>query len=80
MVKLAKALHSRTVAEGIEQPGQVEMLQKLGCDAVQGFVFFRPMPVPDFERQAYENGRLRHLPCAAQDRADAGGKESPTHE
>lgn len=80
ILKLAQALHIRTVAEGIEQPRQVEMLQKLGCDAVQGFVFFRPMPVPDFERQAYENGRLRHLPCAAQDRADAGGKESPTHE
>lgn len=59
ILDLARQLHIRTVAEGIEQPAQVEALKKLGCDVVQGFVYFRPMPVADFESQAYENGSLR---------------------
>lgn len=61
ILELAQRLCIRTVAEGIEHPGQVEALQKLGCDVVQGFVYFRPMPVPDFETQAYKDGRLRRV-------------------
>ena len=61
ILKLAQQLHIRTVAEGIEHTEQVEMLRKLGCDLVQGFVFFPPMPVADFEARACDNGTLRRL-------------------
>ena len=61
ILELAQQLHIRTVAEGIERRGQVETLRKLGCDLVQGYVFFRPMPVAEFETKACENGALRRL-------------------
>ena len=38
------------VAEGIEHPEQVEYLKQIGCDYVQGYVFYRPLPQADFEK------------------------------
>ena len=32
------------VAEGIDQPGQIEVLRRLGCELGQGFHYARPMP------------------------------------
>ena len=29
------------------------MLEEIGCDYVQGYVFARPMPIADFERLAF---------------------------
>ncbi len=45
IVGLARRLGLRTVAEGIETPEQLEILQQLDCDMGQGFLFARPMPV-----------------------------------
>ncbi len=39
----------RTVAEGIESMDQVEYLKRIGCDYVQGYVFYRPMSQSDYE-------------------------------
>ena len=39
-----------TVAEGIETEEQVEVLRRIGCDIIQGFVFYRPMPEDQFEK------------------------------
>ena len=44
MVGLAHNLHLGTVAEGVETPGQLAFLQKLGCQQAQGFLFARPAP------------------------------------
>ncbi len=43
VVALGSTLHLRTVAEGIEHPEQHAVLQRLGCDVGQGFLFARPM-------------------------------------
>ena len=43
IVSLAEALGLRTIAEGVEQQEQFEELASLGCDAVQGFLFSRPV-------------------------------------
>lgn len=48
-IELAHALGLDVVAEGVEDPDQVERLRDLGCDAIQGFVFARPMPRAEFE-------------------------------
>ncbi len=55
VVKLAHGLGMYVVAEGIETAEQVALLKKVNCDAVQGYVYARPMPVSDFER-AYIHG------------------------
>ena len=49
IISMAKALSMKTVAEGVEDREQVEMLKRLGCDYIQGYVFAKPMPVKDFE-------------------------------
>lgn len=38
------------VAEGVENKEQAELLYSLGCDSIQGFYFYRPMCIEDFER------------------------------
>jgi diguanylate cyclase (GGDEF)-like protein/PAS domain S-box-containing protein len=44
IIDLARALGIKTVAEGIEQPHQLHMLQAHGCLLGQGYLFARPMP------------------------------------
>ena len=44
IVALGRTLGLRIVAEGIEEPDQLEQLRELGCEFGQGFLFARPMP------------------------------------
>jgi diguanylate cyclase (GGDEF)-like protein/PAS domain S-box-containing protein len=43
IVRLAKSLGLRCVAEGVETQRQLDFLAGLGCDDVQGYLFARPM-------------------------------------
>ena len=42
MVALGQTLDLRVIAEGIEQPGQLDQLRDLGCEFGQGYLFARP--------------------------------------
>lgn len=53
ILSMTKALHMTTVAEGVEERDQVEMLRRLGCDYIQGYYYAKPMPIADFERSAF---------------------------
>jgi EAL domain-containing protein (putative c-di-GMP-specific phosphodiesterase class I) len=46
-VALAEALNLTLTAEGVETPAQRAVLQRLGCREAQGFLFARPMDVPE---------------------------------
>jgi predicted signal transduction protein with EAL and GGDEF domain/DNA-binding response OmpR family regulator len=50
ILALAKALGMRVVAEGVEMLRQMEVLQRLGCSVMQGYMFCRPVPPDEFER------------------------------
>lgn len=43
IIEIAETLDIRTVAEGVETPAQKRILQELGCDVLQGFLFCRPI-------------------------------------
>ena len=43
LVQLGKALSIETLAEGIEQPRELSLLQAENCDSGQGFLFARPL-------------------------------------
>lgn len=45
---LAKGLGLKTVAEGIENQQQCQLLQQLGCDSAQGFFFSKPVSIEQF--------------------------------
>ena len=44
VIELAHALDLNVVAEGIESEGQREIMEKLGCDEMQGYFISRPLP------------------------------------
>ena len=55
VIRLGHDLGLRVVAEGVEDEDQLRWLQDWGCDAAQGFLLGRPMPVhhlDDFLDQA----------------------------
>lgn len=43
VIGLGKALGLRLVAEGVETETQRQVLNDLGCDTLQGFLFYRPL-------------------------------------
>jgi len=49
-VTFANRLKMKTVVEGIEKNEQVEFLKEINCDTVQGYVFYKPMPLLNFEK------------------------------
>lgn len=54
-IRLAKKLHMKIVAEGIERKDQVEFLAAQGCDMIQGFYYAKPMPLPEFEERVAQD-------------------------
>ncbi len=46
-ISLAHSLGYAVVAEGVENPGQLEFLRQQGCDIVQGYHFSRPLAVEE---------------------------------
>jgi EAL domain-containing protein (putative c-di-GMP-specific phosphodiesterase class I)/FixJ family two-component response regulator len=50
VIGLCKKLGIKIVAEGAENQKQVNILQQLGCDYIQGFVYSRPVTKAQFEK------------------------------
>ncbi len=44
IIGLAQTLNLKTIAEGVEEPDQAEVLSRYGCDMLQGYLVSRPMP------------------------------------
>ncbi len=49
LVQLGRTLELETLAEGIEQPAQLEALRREGCRYGQGFLFAMPLPAAALE-------------------------------
>jgi EAL domain-containing protein (putative c-di-GMP-specific phosphodiesterase class I) len=70
MIGLAKSLHLRVVAEGVETEMQFRLLREWGCDQVQGYYLSRPVAAAEMarilkeERQKYEAAPAAQEPRA----------------
>ncbi|MEO6743986.1 MAG: EAL domain-containing protein [Caldimonas sp.] len=73
IIALARSLGLRVVAEGVENLRQMEVLHRLGCGIMQGFLFSRPQPAEDIEKWLQQT----ELPKVAPWIADAGETELP---
>ncbi len=49
VITLAKNIELKTIAEGVEDETQLEILRELGCDEIQGYFWGKPMNAKDFE-------------------------------
>jgi len=49
IIALARSLGLRVIAEGVENLRQMEVLHRLGCGVMQGFLFSKPQPPEDIE-------------------------------
>jgi EAL domain-containing protein (putative c-di-GMP-specific phosphodiesterase class I) len=49
-VRIARALGMTVVAEGVEDPQQLALLRRAGCDRLQVY-FSKPMPIADLQRR-----------------------------
>jgi len=47
IIAMAHELDLNVVAEGVELQQQLDFLRKHGCDEMQGYIFSRPLPVPE---------------------------------
>lgn len=47
---MARAMQLKVVAEGVESELQLDYLRDIGCDYVQGYLFYRPLPPGDFDQ------------------------------
>lgn len=56
IIESAHELGMKVVAEGVESQRYVEFLRENGCEYIQGYIFYPPMPVEEFERRFLENG------------------------
>lgn len=48
VITMADKLQLGVLAEGVETKEQVELLQNIGCDQVQGYYYAKPMPEDEF--------------------------------
>ena len=54
VVAMAESLGMSTTAEGVETDSEYQLVRRLGCRKVQGYLFGRPMPATD-ARALFEN-------------------------
>jgi len=50
VIGLARGLGLDVVAEGVEKRAQLTFLEKLGCNACQGYLLCPPLPAAEFEQ------------------------------
>ncbi|MBQ9458446.1 MAG: bifunctional diguanylate cyclase/phosphodiesterase, partial [Oscillospiraceae bacterium] len=50
IVGMAKSMEAPIIVEGVETEEETMFIKSLGCRYVQGYHFYKPMPVADFEK------------------------------
>lgn len=48
-ISMARALKMAVTAEGVETEAQADLARTAGCDHLQGWLYFRPMPAADID-------------------------------
>ncbi len=49
MIQMVHMLGMEMIAEGVEDAAQADFLKSKGCNEMQGYYFYKPMPVSDYE-------------------------------
>ena len=76
IIALARSLGLRVVAEGVENLRQMEVLHRLGCGVMQGYLFSRPIPPDDLEAWLKNTILPRRAPWIGQAGAAEASEDS----
>ena len=66
IIAVARSLNLRVIGEGVETLRQMEVLHRLGCSLMQGFLFSRPIPADELERWLQQTVLPRRAPWIEQ--------------
>ena len=58
VLSLGRGLNLSVVAEGVDTPGQLDLLRSLNCETVQGFLISPPLPAHEAATQLQSNWLL----------------------
>ncbi len=54
MIQMVEMLEMKMIVEGVETVEQAEFLHSRGCTEMQGYYFYKPMPVQEFEKTIHD--------------------------
>jgi diguanylate cyclase (GGDEF)-like protein len=78
IVSMGRALRLTVIAEGVEEPFQLERLRKLRCGRAQGYYLARPLPADEMERLfSQPRASLVWSRAAAPDLVDLSSRGTP---
>ncbi|MFN7940877.1 MAG: EAL domain-containing protein [Thermoanaerobaculia bacterium] len=69
VIALAHGLGIGVVAEGVEEEEQMAVLEMLGCDRMQGYLFSAPLDTAEFEAVITASGPFRTVRAPNRDRS-----------
>lgn len=58
LIRTARALGSETIAEGVENKAQCDILKEIGCGKIQGFYYSKPLSLEDILKRYETNSAI----------------------
>lgn len=58
VVNMARQISLPIIVEGVENKRQSDFLEEMGCRYVQGYFFYKPLPIPEFEKLLHNKNNI----------------------
>ncbi len=69
MMNISKQLGAHTLIEGVETQEQLDFVQEIDCELVQGYYYYKPEPLEEILYRTSHGGKVR--PCETKEEREA---------